>query len=172
MDANLYTDNPSPSAEQPQHSVDIPSPSDVAPTCVHIRDEDSHCEQCRQQIRSMSRSMLQQPSQLDLPATIDRESIDPYFAGAPNLRQRRRASHFPSASDMSMSSLLPSSLEETTSPVPAQPWHESRGSHRPSATQSKRRDSPASRSLRSILHSSKNAPAPARSRLNQSFSAA
>jgi hypothetical protein len=176
MDANLYTDDPIPSAEQPQHLVDIPSPSidsDVASTCVHIREEDSHCEQCRQQIRSMSRSMLQQPSQLALPATLDRESIDPCYAVANTLRQRRRASHFPSASDSSMSSLFSSSPpEDITSSVPADLWRESRGSRRPPTTQSKRRDSPAFRSLTNILNSSRNVPAPARSRSNQSFSAA
>jgi hypothetical protein len=173
MDANLYSESAIPSTEQPQHVIDISSspsvPSNAAPTCVHIREEDSHCEQCRQQIRSMSRSMLQQPSQLDLPATLDR-SIDPCYAVANNLRQRRRASHFPSASDTSMSSLFPSSPRDTTSPVPTHPWRESRGSCRPSATQPKRRDSPASVSLTRILRSSRNASA--RSQLSQSFSAA
>jgi hypothetical protein len=172
MNANLYTDNPMLNAELSQHLVDIPSPpveSDHNPTCVHIRDEDSHCEQCRQQIRSMSRSMLQQPSQLAL-SPLDSQSTDLYFPGANTLRQRRRASHFPSASDTSMISLFSSLPEDITSPVPADPWRESRGSRLTPATQSKRRDSPASRSLTNILHSSKNAPA--RSRLNRSFNAA
>ena len=161
MDANFQFNNPFPSAQQSQHLVDSPSPSidsDVAPTCVHIREEDSHCEQCRQQIRSMSRSMLQQSPQFAL--TPSRQSIDPFATGANSLRQRRRASHFPSASDSSMSSLFPSSPEDTTtSPVPTHPWRES-----------KRRDSPASRSLTSILHSSRNAST--HSRLSQSSCAA
>jgi hypothetical protein len=162
MDVNPHLNDTFPNAEQSQHLADIPShpiPSDGAPTCVHVREEDSHCEQCRQHIRSMSRSMLQQPSQLALFATLGRESTDPYIsAGANHLRQRRRASHFPSASDTSMSSLFPSSPGDTTSPVPAHPWRES-----------KRRDSPASKSLTSILHSSRNASA--HSRLSQSFGA-
>ena len=157
MDANFQFNNPFPSAQQSQHLVDNPSPSinsDVAPTCVHIREEDSHCEQCRQQIRSMSRSMLQQSPQFAL--TPSRQSIDPFATGANSSRQRRRASHFPSASDSSMSSLFPSSPEDTTtSPVPTHPWRES-----------KRRDSPASRSLTNILHSSRNAST--HSRLSQS----
>ena len=78
MDANFQFNNPFPSAQQSQHLVDNSSPSinsDVALTCVHIREEDSHCEQCRQQIRSMSRSMLQQSPQFSL--TPSRQSIDP-----------------------------------------------------------------------------------------------
>jgi hypothetical protein len=162
MDVNAHLNSTFPNAEQSQHLVDIPSnsiQSDGAPTCVHIREEDSHCEQCRQHIRSMSRSMLQQPSQLALSAPLGRESTDPYSAGANNLRQRRRASHFPSASDMSMGPLFPSSPRDNTSSVPAHPWRES-----------KRRDSPASRSLTSVLHSSRNASA--HSRVHQSLVAA
>jgi hypothetical protein len=158
----MHLDNPLPNAEQSQHLVDIPSPSinsDGAPTCVHIREEDSHCDQCRQQIRSLSRSMLQQSPQFALSPTPSRQSIDIFPSSTKNSRQRRRASHFPSASDMSMSSMFPSSPGETTSPGSTHPWRES-----------KRRDSPASRSLTSILHSSRNASA--HSRLSQSFSAA
>jgi len=125
MDANLHFNNPFPSAEQSQHLVDVPSPSDhskVAHTCVHIREEDSHCEQCRQQIRSMSASMLQRSSQLVLShdPTPNRHSTD---LSSKSVRQRRRASHCPSASDFSMSSFS-SSPGKSTAPVP---WHKSRG---------------------------------------------
>jgi hypothetical protein len=168
MDANFHFNNPFPSAAQPQHLIDIPSPSDnsnVAPTCVHIREEDSHCEQCRQQIRSMSRSM-----QLTSSPTLGRQSTDLHSVGAGNLRERRRASHCPSASDTSMSSSFSSSPGETTAPVLAHRRHESHGSRRfAPATRSSHRGSPASRSLSSILHSSSNAAT--NPQLNQSFGA-
>jgi hypothetical protein len=131
MDANLHFNNPFHSAEPSQHLVDVPSPSDqsnVAPTCVHIREEDSHCEQCRQQIRRLSRSMLPQSSQFALSPTPTptRHSTDlSSTRGADVLRQRRRASHCPSASDPSMSSLS-SSLGKSSA---HHPWRQSRGLH-------------------------------------------
>jgi hypothetical protein len=132
MDANFHFNNPFPSAEPSQHLVDAPSPSDqsnVAPTCVHIREEDSHCEQCRQQIRRLSRTMLQSPQSsqfaLSPTPTPSRHSADlSSTRGADVLRQRRRASHCPSASDPSMS-LLSSSPGKSSA---HHPWRHSRGS--------------------------------------------
>jgi hypothetical protein len=128
MDASLHFNNPFPSTEA-SHLIDIPSPStdsNVAPICVHIREEDSHCEQCRQQVRSMSTSTLQQSSQFALSPISSHHSTDLSSAGADVVRQRRRASHCPSASDPSMG-LFSSSPGHSTTSVSAHPWRQSRG---------------------------------------------
>lgn len=131
MDYSLHID-PFPNAGNAGKPVDIPStsaspsvPSHVAGTCVHIREQDSHCEQCRQQIRSMSRSILPHSSY----DAIGHHSTDLSPAGTDIHRQRRRASHCPSASDPSMH-LLSSSRGKPTTLVPARPSRQSLSSHR------------------------------------------
>ena len=148
MAANLHF-NPFPSAPEPQHAVEVPS--HITSTCVHIREEDSHCEQCRQQIRSMSRSTptLQHSPQQVISPTLGRHSADLSSTRVDALRQRRRASHCPSASDPSMG-LFPSSSKESTTPVSAHPWRKSRGLRQLPVAGSQVRGPPESGNITSI----------------------
>ena len=160
MAANNLHFNPFPSAQGSQHVFDVSSPSvpsHVASTCVHVREQDSHCEQCRQQIRSMSRSMLQDSSQdVIVFPTISRHWADLSSTRADISRQRRRASHCPSASDPSMT-LFPSSPRESTTPVSTYPWRRNRGLRQLTGAGSQLRGPPGYMEPTSAPESPKNA---------------
>ena len=143
-----------PNGRKPVENLSVPPsiPSQVPGACVHLREEDSHCEQCRQQIRNMSISMLQHLSD----DAISRHSTNFSPVVVELSRQRRRASHCPSASDPSMH-LFSSSLWKPTTPRPS---HQSRyGLHRSPAAASQLRGPPETpASIASQLKPLSNAP--------------
>lgn len=107
-----------------QRAFDVSSPNTSDHRiydCVHVRHADSHCEACREQIRkSSSRTQRSSPAvespMLESQPT-DYLSLEIRFCS----RERRRASHNPSASDV-FRTPPSSSPEEPSALLPIYPW--------------------------------------------------